>query len=93
MMAKRGRPPKLRNPIEAARIEARIVTEEHPAKRAYTIAPTVVDPGIACPHCKCREGHGTNDVKKTPFGSRHYMTCGGCKKRFFKLTFKTKSAI
>ncbi len=83
-MAKRGRPKKLINPA--------IEVTDTTAKRPYTIAPVVVDPGLPCPHCKCREGHSTHDVKKTPFGSRHYMTCGGCKKRFVKLVFKTKSA-
>ena len=54
---------------------------EPKAKRQYTVAPVVKDPGIECPHCHAKYGHAKHN--KYPNG-RQRMVCGTCGRSFVK---------
>ena len=59
------------------------------AKRAYIIAPRVIDSGICCPHCgECYGHHVTNTY---PNGNRRHV-CGKCNKPFVAMRKKQISA-
>lgn len=72
---KRGRPKK-----ESVSIETH--TMIHPKtvlKRAYTVAPITINPGVECVHCGERYGHLVTNTY--PNGNQRRV-CGKCGKPF-----------
>jgi hypothetical protein len=56
------------------------------AKRTYTQAPVVAEPGIRCPHC-LTEGHEHKVLNTYPNGNRR-RRCSACAKPFITMRNK-----